>query len=71
MAKECFAPVFEGNNIFACLLLVIVYTLAILGILIGTLFLCLLFPSCRCTIKQYQFRIANCVKGNSQPNIPL
>lgn len=48
MAKQCYAPVFQGNNGLVCL-----------------------FEGCRCTIKQIRFRIANCVKGNSNPELPI
>ena len=71
MADTCYAPVFRGNNFFACIILAIIYAAAILAIIIGTLFLCLFFPSCRCIIKQYQYRITHCVKGNSDPAIPI
>ncbi len=72
MAKQCYAPVFKGTrNIFACIFLRIIYAMVILLILVGTLFLCLLCASCRCTIKQYQYRMAHCMEGNSNPELPI
>ena len=72
MAKECYAPVFAGTrNVFGCLILIIFYTLVIILILIATLFLCPLFHSCRCLIKQYIFRMRHCTQGNSDPARPI
>jgi len=72
MADKCYAPVFDPPRSWvACLVLVLIYTLAIVAILIGTLFLCLLFPSCVCTIKQYLYRIKHCSEGNTNANVPL
>lgn len=71
MADKCYAPVFKGNNIFACLFLTIIYLLIIIGLILATLGLILLFPSGRCLIRQYQFRISHCREGNSDPNRPI
>jgi hypothetical protein len=45
--------------------------MAIAALLIATLFLCPLFPRCRCLLKQYRFRIANCTTGNSNAQLPI
>lgn len=70
MAYKCYAPVFEATEgCGACLLLSIVYALAIVALIIGTLFLCLFIESCQCKIKQLQYRIKNCGRGNSDTNV--
>lgn len=66
----CYAPVFKPNSIFACVLRLI-YLAAIAGIMIATLFLCPLCESCWCTIKQYQFRIKYCTKGNDNSKLEI
>lgn len=71
MAKQCYAPVFKGSSCFACMFLALIYALVIMMIVIGTLFLCVLIPSCRCTIKQYRYRITHCREGNSSPELPI
>jgi hypothetical protein len=71
MAEKCYAPIFKGNGFFACFILAIVYALAIAAIILLTFGLCLLFASCRCTIKQYQYRIAHCREGNNEQNAPI
>ena len=71
MAGQCFAPTFEGHGAFTCIIMGLIYLLAIAAIIIATLGLCLAFDSCRCIIKQYQFRISHCRRGNSDPAIPL
>ena len=68
----CLAPVFEPNrNIIVCLLLALIYLFVILFLIVATLGLCLFFDSCRCLIKQYQFRIGHCREGNSNPMLAI
>ena len=66
--EKCYAPVFRGNNIPACVFLRILFTLVIMMLIIGTLGLILLCAKGRCLIKQYQFRIIYCRQGNKDPN---
>lgn len=63
---ECKAPVFKKNNVLVCAILTVVYT-----ILIALLAFFFWIPGVYCLIKQYNFRIKNCMKGNSDPNINL
>lgn len=72
MADKCYAPVFPApRNALACIFVAILFTMIIVMIIIGTLGLCLLFAGCRCLIKQYQYRIKNCAKGNTNPNVEI
>lgn len=71
MAEKCYAPVFGRRNWFSCIFLSFIFTLVIMLIMIGTLFLCPLFPACRCLVSQYAYRIAHCTEGNRDPNVPL
>lgn len=66
MKDKCYAPVFEGNNFIACIFLALIYLTIIVALII-----LIFIPSIRCLIKQLSFRIRNCVKGNSEPGIPL
>ena len=66
---ECHAPVFNANSGCACLFLTIIYALTIMLLIIGTLGLILLSARGRCLIKQYQYRIRNCTKGNQNSNL--
>lgn len=68
VVKYCRAPTFQGNSVCACFILSIIYAFAILVLLLPALFGS---EIAKCKIKQYQFRINNCVKGNSDPNIVL
>lgn len=65
---NCHAPTFQGNSVCACFILSLIYAFAILILLLPAL---LGSEKAKCKIKQYQFRINNCVKGNSDPNIDL
>ena len=65
--KGCYAPVFGGNSACACVVLDIVYTVAIVAIIIPALF----SKKIMCHVKRYYFRMTHCIKGNSDPNIQL
>lgn len=63
---SCYAPVFEPSGCIPCLLLALVYAIAII---ILSLFAWI--PAVRCRIKQLRFRMQNCGKGNRNPCIEL
>ena len=67
MAKICFAPTFRANNMFACWVLSIIYTVIIAMLAIPALF----SAEIRCYIRQLLFRIKYCWRGNSDPNITI
>ena len=64
--KGCFAPVFTKSSIIACIFLAIIYATVIV-----LLILFIWIPGVLCLIKQYIYRIQNCTRGNSNPDIPL
>ena len=57
---DCYAPKFGAQNWLVCIFVSIMYI-----ILIAFLYLFSWIPSVRCTIKQLQFRIQRCTKGNT------
>lgn len=74
-SSKCYAPVFQPTNVWACFWLTIIYT-AIIAILVVLLIIALIggpeaVRKIVCLIKQFAYRIANCKKGNSDPNIAL
>ena len=76
--KDCYAPVFEGQNWLVCLLLILMWPAVAFVFLILLIFaaaLAIFLPGLLeriiCNYKRYLFRIRNCRKGNSDPNIRL
>ena len=66
MAEKCYAPVFSGSNIIACIYLAIIFSLIIALLIISLVWLT---AKGRCLIKQYAFRMNHCREGNSNPNL--
>ncbi len=75
---NCNAPVFEGHNWLVCLLQILLLPLValafVIAIIVGAI-LGIFFPRVLeqiiCNYKKYLFRVRNCQKGNSDPNIQL
>lgn len=65
--EGCFAPVFQPSSFIACIFLAIIYSAIILILIIPAIF----SARYRCLVNQYRFRIRNCGRGNSDPNVPL
>lgn len=61
-AKACAAPVFGPINIIVCILMWIVAP-----IVLALLALFSWIPGVRCAIRQYTFRLSNCLTGNDDP----
>ena len=68
---KCYAPVFRKNNCFACVFLALIYLFVIAYLLIVTLGLILITNKGQCIIKGLLFRIKNCCKGNTDPNLVI
>lgn len=64
--KGCYAPVFEARSFPECFFLIFVYL-----VIVGSLAPFFWYPKVLCLIKQYVYRIRNCTRGNSDPNIKL
>jgi len=70
MAKQCFAPVFEGASRCVCALKVLVYMLQLIALLI-LLIITLGSSAVLCMIKGVIFRMQHCREGNADPYIDL
>ena len=75
---NCNAPVFEGRNWLVCLLQILALPLValafVIAIIVGAIlgiFLPRVLEQIICNYKKYLFRVRNCQKGNSDPNIQL
>lgn len=62
MAEPCLAPIFGGHNFFACFLLALLYTWALIVLTLG---LAWLTEEGRCLMRQYLFRVTHCRQGNA------
>jgi len=73
--NACYAPVFGPNNIWACLVLTIIYVLVIVVLTVLLIIAALGGPEAvrkiSCLIKQYVYMIQHCTKGNSNPSIVI
>lgn len=64
--RPCYAPVFKPGGL-ACIFLII-----ILAVIYALLLLFLIWTeSGRCYLRQLAYRINNCFKGNSNPELPI
>ena len=75
MSKTCYAPVFTPNSGWACWWLILIYTLVIVYLAIMLVIALLGGPKAvshiACLIKQYVYRIANCMRGNDNPTLEI
>ena len=70
MSEPCYAPVFEGASVFTCIYRQISYYLKLISLYIAYI-LSFGSESILCRIRQLQFRIDHCRKGNSDPEYDL
>ena len=72
---KCYAPTFPPGNCWSCMVLTIIYAIIIVALILTLIIAIIGGPDALrkvlCLIKQYRFMIANCRKGNSDPNIVL
>lgn len=66
IGRACYAPMFRKYSMTEAVILSIICYL-----LIPPLLLFSWIPSVSCLIKQAQFFIRYCMRGNDNPNIPL
>lgn len=70
MPQPCYAPTFEGSSAISCLILKLVYALILAALIIAFL-LTFGSKSILCKIRRLIFRMENCRRGNSNPEIDL
>jgi len=68
---KCYAPIFPPASQRRCIARRFLYSLLVLFLLIGTLFLIELFPKGQCLIKKLIFEAKHCTTGNEDPGIEL
>jgi hypothetical protein len=73
--QPCYAPVFGASSFWACIFLSIIYVLILVFLLIMLVLAVFGGQSAireiACIIRQYVYRIRNCTKGNSDPNVVI